>query len=40
MKRLNNYFFGGTTHWTDYVWFYGTILFGIGMVVYTLAKIH
>lgn len=29
MKWLNEQFFGGDAHWTDYLWFYGTNAFGV-----------
>lgn len=40
MKRLNEYFFGGEAHWTDYMWFYGTIAFGILITLYLFIHIN
>jgi len=40
MKWLNEYFFGGQAHWSDYLWFYGTIAFGLLTVVFLYFHIN
>lgn len=40
MRKINDYFLGGPGHWSDYVWVFGTLSFGIGAVIYVWNQIQ
>lgn len=40
VKWLNELFFAGEAHWTDYLWFYGTIAYGLLVVVFLYFHIN